>query len=184
MELNSKQSNVTSLDNLDDILRDDNSDKTRRSTNGQPRSSIKSLIAKKFQPLTTSTSMNIPNKQKKPRNSFRHFSQFLKRSHSTNTDLSTTNNELVQQTLPIKPLDEFDMNLPARTNNSELVPISEEDNPLLIKSKPISDNIDDSNPNAPHISIVAPSLSKNYKSNCSLSLSIFLLLYATFFLSN
>jgi hypothetical protein len=164
MDFNNKKSSVArdiSFDNLQDILQDDNQDKTRRSTNGQSRSSIKSLITRRFQPLTTSTSMNIPNKQKKPRTSFRHFPQFLKRSHSTNTDLSTTNNQLVHQNLPIKSSDEFLARSSINTNSSGLVPISEEDNPLPIKSKTISNDIDDSNPNHSHIPKIAPSLSKN-----------------------
>ncbi|CAF4536160.1 unnamed protein product, partial [Rotaria magnacalcarata] len=66
---------------------------------------IKNLLTKKFHPSTTTINetasqpekLNI--KQKKRRTSFRHFSQFLKRSHSTNTDLSTiaTNSNVQQQ---------------------------------------------------------------------------------------
>ena len=44
--------------------------------------------------ITTTQPTKLEIKQKKRRTSFRNFSQFLKRSHSTNTDLSTiaTNN--------------------------------------------------------------------------------------------
>jgi len=184
MDINNKKSSVTrdiSFDNLKDVLSDNNTDKTIK-TNGQPRSTIKSLLTKKFQPLTTSASINITTKQKKPRTSFRHFSQFLTRSHSTNTDLSTittTNNqqnpmttELVYQSLQLKSSNEYDSIYKTRsntnTNNTALVPISEEENPLPIKqqnkSKIIYDNGDDSNPNQSdqqHVPKIAPSLSKN-----------------------
>jgi hypothetical protein len=180
MDINNKKSTVPrdiSFDNLNDIIHDGDNDKTRK-TNGQQRSSIKSLLTKKFQPLTTSASINITTKQKKPRNSFRHFSQFLKRSHSTNTDLSTIaapnnqSNDLVYQNLQIKSSTEFDPNYTTRSNNNNnntgLVPISEEENPLpikqQIKSKILNDDIDDSNLNQSdqqHIPKIAPSLSKN-----------------------
>lgn len=143
-------------------------------TNGHQRSSIKSMLTKKFQPLSSSASINITTKQKKPRNSFRHFSQFLKRSQSTNTDLSSINNEqpivpdLVCKSLQISSSNEYDSTHPtARSsintnNNTTLVPISEEDNPLPIKqqnkSKTNNDNIDDQQHVPPKI---APSLSKN-----------------------
>jgi len=166
-----------SFDNLPDTFHDEENHKTVK-INGQQRSSIKTLFTKKFQPLTTSTSINITTKQKKPRTSFKHFSQFLKRSHSTNTDLSTiatTNNQsidLVYQSLQIKSSNELDSNHTLRSNtnsnNTALVPISEEENPLPIKqqnkSKIIDDNVGDSNPNQSdqqHIPKIAPSLSKN-----------------------
>ncbi len=168
-----------SFDNLPNTFHDEENHKTVK-INGQQRSSIKSLLTKKFQPLTTSTSINITTKQKKPRTSFKHFSQFLKRSHSTNTDLSTiatTNNQsmdLVYQSLQIKSnSNELDSNhalrLNTNSNNTALVSISEEENPLPIKqqnkSKIIDDNVvDDSNPNQSdqqHIPKIAPSLSKN-----------------------
>ncbi|CAF4632851.1 unnamed protein product, partial [Rotaria magnacalcarata] len=99
---------------------------------------------------------------KKRRTSFRHFSQFLKRSHSTNTDLSTiaTNSNVQQQQqqqqqqqpaklpadfiyqrLHTKLVDENDSSFITRSNTSimcnssgsALVPISEEENPLPMK---------------------------------------------------
>lgn len=150
-------------------------------TNGQQRSSIKSLLTKKFQPLSSSASINITTKQKKPRNSFRNFSQFLKRSHSSHNELSTTNDQptivvpdLVYQSFPITSSDEYDSIYPTTrsntslsnsttNNNTTLVPISEEDNPLPIKqqnkSKINNENIDDQQQQ--HVPPkIAPSLSK------------------------
>jgi hypothetical protein len=75
--------------------------KSKSEQNPSHRSSIKSLLMKKFHPISTTTNdptttppTKLEIKQKKRRTSFRNFSQFLKRSHSTNTDLSTiaTNN--------------------------------------------------------------------------------------------
>ncbi|CAF3468617.1 unnamed protein product [Rotaria socialis] len=139
---------------------------------------IKNLLTKKFHPSTTTINETatqpekINIKQKKRRTSFRHFSQFLKRSHSTNTDLSTiaTNNttnsnvqqqqqpaklpaDFIYQRLHTKLIDENDSSFITRSNTSimcnssgsALVPISEEENPLpmktQIRSKPT--NIDD-----------------------------------------
>jgi hypothetical protein len=173
MNINNKKSSISrdiSFDNIKDTFNDGENNKTIKTNGQQQRSSIKSLLTKKFQPLTTSTSINITTKQKKPRNSFRHFSQFLKRSHSTNTDLSTiatTNNQsidLVYQSLQIKSSNEFD-SIHTNTNNTALVSISEEENPLPIKQQNKSKIIDnDSNPNQSdqqHVPKIAPNLSKN-----------------------
>jgi hypothetical protein len=156
--------------------------KTKSEQNPSHRSSIKSLFTKKFHPLTTTTNNNndetttktiqptkLELKQKKRRSSFRNFSQFLKRSHSTNTDLSTiastnTSNtkdiqqnkltaDLIYQRLHSKQFDDNDSSFLTRSNTSimcngsgtALVPISEEENPIPIKQqnrlKPT--NIDD-----------------------------------------
>lgn len=94
-EFNSNQSQImrdTSFDNLKVIYAADeeNDQRKKSSTNEHQRHSIKKMFTKKFQPLTTSASINITSKPKKSKNSFRHFSHFLKRSHSTNSDLSTS----------------------------------------------------------------------------------------------
>jgi len=155
-----------SYDNIKSLTIDE-STKTKSESNGSSRSSIKSLLSKKF--YSHSTSSNETNnadsnknemKQKKRRTSFRHFSQFLKRSHSTNTDLSTiasnhptsnsqnqsTNSQLtadlIYQRLHGKLYDENDSTFLTRSNTSimcnssgtALVPISEEENPVPIKS--------------------------------------------------
>jgi hypothetical protein len=152
--------------------------KSKSEQNPSHRSSIKSLITRKFHPLTTSTSntndatsqpIKSEIKQKKRRSSFRNFSQFLKRSHSTNTDLSTiaihntSNNkdiqsnkltaDLIYQRLHTKPYDDTDSSFLTRSNTSimcngggtALVPISEEENPLPIKQQTRlkTTNIDD-----------------------------------------
>jgi hypothetical protein len=142
-----------------------------------PRSSIKSLLTKKFhpsttipdEPNTTTQPTKLEIKQKKRRTSFRHFSQFLKRSHSANTDLSTiaTNNtsnnkdipqnkltaDLIYQRLHAKQFDDHDSSFLTRSNTSimcngsgtALVPISEEENPVPIRQQNRSKttNIDD-----------------------------------------
>ena len=83
-----------SYDNIKSLTVDDTI-KPKSEQNFSHRSSIKSLLSKTFHPLTTnnnnnqSTTTKIDIKPKKRRTSFRNFSQFLKRSHSTNTDLST-----------------------------------------------------------------------------------------------
>lgn len=145
------------------------------------RSSIKSLITKKFHSSSSSnhenatinsntTPMNkTESKQKKRRTSFRQFSQFLKRSHSTNTDLSTiaSNNtsirpdnqqnkipaDLIYQRLQAKKFEENESTFLTRSNTSimcngsgtALVPISEEENPIPIKpvNRLTTTNIDD-----------------------------------------
>ena len=149
------------------------------------RSSIKSLITKKFHSSTSSNNNNnhenattnssttpmnkTESKQKKRRTSFRQFSQFLKRSHSTNTDLSTiaSNNtsirpdnqqnkipaDLIYQRLQAKKFDDTESTFLTRSNTSimcngsgkALVPISEEENPIPIKpaNRLITTNIDD-----------------------------------------
>jgi len=155
--------------------------KPKSEQNPPHRSSIKSLFTKKSHPLTTTTNNNnettttttqptkLELKQKKRRSSFRNFSQFLKRSHSTNTDLSTiastntSNNkdiqqnkltaDLIYQRLHSKQYDDNDSSFLTRSNTSimcngsgtALVPISEEENTIPIKQqnrlKPT--NIDD-----------------------------------------
>jgi hypothetical protein len=151
--------------------------KSKLEQNPTQRSSIKSLLTKKFHPLTTTTITDetttqptkIEIKHKKRRSSFRNFSQFLKRSHSTNTDLSTiaTNNtsnnknpqqnkltaDLIYQRLHSKQYDDNDLSFITRSNTSimcngsgtALVPISEEENPLPIKQQTRlqTTNIDD-----------------------------------------
>lgn len=149
------------------------------------RSSIKSLITKKFQSSTSSNHNNhenatttsssttqinkTENKQKKRRTSFRQFSQFLKRSHSTNTDLSTIASnstsirpdnqqnklpaDLIYQRVQAKQFDDNDSTFLTRSNTSimcngsgtALVPISEEENPIPIKpiNRLKTTNIDD-----------------------------------------
>jgi hypothetical protein len=158
MKIFSKKSSIPrdiSFDNINELSLDNNNNNNSNNiTNGHKRSSIKSLIIKKFQPLTVSTSVNITTKQKKPRTSFR---QFLKRSHSTNTDLSIATHQIpVTQSLEIDP----------RLNTSTaLVPISEEENPTLInqqqqQNKLKATDMDDSNPNQ-YVPKITPSLSKN-----------------------
>lgn len=144
MDSNVKKSSIprdTSFDNLKDILSDDPNEQTRISTNGQTRSSIKSLFTKKFSPLKSSTSINITSKPKKSRTSFRHFSQLLKRSQSAHSDLASANsssNEIpTESTNPsvriVSNSNEFNSNHPPRpvstTNSCGLGPISEEENP-------------------------------------------------------
>lgn len=148
------------------------------------RSSLKSLLTKKLhsstsfhhhpnESATTTTNINeqtkTETKQKKRRTSFRHFSQFLKRSHSTNTDLSTiasnhTSNrpdnqqnklpaDLIYQRLQAKQFEETESAFLTRSNTSimcngsgtALVPISEEENPVPIKpvNRLKATNIDD-----------------------------------------
>ena len=177
MDSNNKKSSVPN-DVRFSNLQDDKNEQTRP-TSGPSRSSIKSLITKKFQPLTTSTSITINNKPKKPRTSFRHFSQFLKRSHSAHTDLTTPTNpsdqpttEPTYQSLQIQPSNEYDSSYTTRSitttnNTSGLVPITEEDNPQprkhQLKSKTITDDVNTTNSHPvdqPHVSNIAPSLSK------------------------
>jgi hypothetical protein len=155
--------------------------KSKSEQNPSQRSSLKSLLTKKFHPSTATTTIvdettttttqptKLEIKQKKRRTSFRHFSQFLKRSHSTNTDLSTivTNNtsnnkdipqnkltaDLIYQRLHSKQFDDNDSSFLTRSNTSimcngsgtALVPISEEENPIPIKqqNRLKSTNIDD-----------------------------------------
>jgi hypothetical protein len=141
--------------------------KGKSDSNGSSRSSIKSLLSKKFHPASTTANTTtesakadqtkVEMKPKKRRTSFRHFSQFLKRSHSTNTNLSTiatslTSTDQHQSTNPItadliyqrlhqKSYDEPDSSFITRSNTSimctssgtALVPISEEENPVPIK---------------------------------------------------
>ncbi|CAF1452419.1 unnamed protein product [Adineta steineri] len=125
--------------------------KTKSEQNPSNRQSIKSLLTKKFYPSTTTTNINnetinqpikIEIKQKKRRTSFRNLSQFLKRSHSTSTDLSTiasnhtsTNNDqqqqqqqqqqqnkltadLIYQRLHSKQMDDTDSSFITRSNTS------------------------------------------------------------------
>ncbi|CAF4067008.1 unnamed protein product [Rotaria magnacalcarata] len=176
---NKKSSNIRDI-NFNHIkessLDDDNNDNSTENndntikTHEKQRSSFKSLLTKKFQPLTVSSSVNITAKQKKPRNSFRQFSQFLKRSHSTNTDLSViakSNNQqsshnvnLVYQHVQPEFFDDFNSTYLTRSNttvicnanNTTLVPISEEENCLPIKQqqnrlKSSNDHVDQTNPN-------------------------------------
>ena len=154
-----------SYDNIKSLTLDEPT-KTKSESNGSSRSSIKSLLSKTFQSHSTSneTANADPNrnetKPKKRRPSFRHFSQFLKRSHSTNTDLSTIASnhptstshnqqsnsqltaDLIYQRLHGKLYDEADSSFLTRSNTSimcnssgtALVPISEEENPVPLKA--------------------------------------------------
>lgn len=170
-----------SYDNIKSLTFDEPM-KPKSEQNSSHRSSIKSLLTKKFNPLSSSTSAHVNDetadqsshtksdvKQKKRRSSFRNFSQFLKRSHSTNTDLSmiasnpistnvdTQSNkitaDLIYQRLHSKQFDDIDSSFLTRSNTSilcngsgsALVPISEEENPIPIKqqTKYKPTNIDD-----------------------------------------
>lgn len=127
--------------------------------NGHHRSSIKSLLTKKFHPASGSTSVNITPKQKKSRTSFRPFSQFLKRSHSTNTDLALPTShptvELIDQRIPSKSSQEPEVanvtrpttNTLSTSVNTGLVPISEEDHPIQSKLQIKTNDIDEANLN-------------------------------------
>lgn len=157
--------------------------KSKSEQNSSHRSSIKSLLTKKLNSLSSSTSVNINDesvnqsnnnhksdvKHKKRRSSFRNFSQFLKRSHSTNTDLSTIASnptstnvdtqqskitaDLIYQRLHSKQFDDAESSFLTRSNTSilcngsgsALVPISEEENPIPVKqqTKYKPTNIDD-----------------------------------------
>ena len=157
-----------SYDNIKSLTMDE-PPKPKSESNGSTRSSIKSMLSKKFHPhsSTNSSPSHEPAttdppkpelKPKKRRTSFRHFSQFLKRSHSTNTDLSkivsssTSTNadpqpknpltaDLIYQRLHAKPYDEPDSSFITRSNTSimcnsggsSLVPISEEENPVPVR---------------------------------------------------
>lgn len=161
-----------SYDNIKSLTTDETI-KSKPEQNLSQRSSIKSLLTKKFYPsssttspttinfqTTTASTTKIDIKQKKRRTSFRNFSQFLKRSHSTNTDLSTiasnntSNNnqdiqqnkmtaDLIYQRLHSKQFDDNDSSFLTRSNTSimcngsgtALVPISEEENPIPIKQQ-------------------------------------------------
>ncbi|CAF3523228.1 unnamed protein product [Rotaria sordida] len=162
---NKKSSNIRDINfkHINDVPLDNNCDTTIK-TNEKQRSSIKSLLTKKFQPLAVSSSININAKPKKPRNSFRQFSHFLKRSHSTNTDLSTIakpnnqynsfNGDFIHSHLQTKIANPSDAtyttnisaSLTCNTNNTTLVPICEEENSLPIQQqnrlKLTSDNSD------------------------------------------
>ncbi|CAF4702658.1 unnamed protein product [Rotaria sp. Silwood1] len=168
-----------SYDNIKSLTTIDETTKPKSEQHSSQYSSIKNLFTKKFHPSTTATTSNnetttateatkLNVKQKKRRTSFRHFSQFLKRSHSTNTDLSTlaTNNtsnsndqqnkltaDIIYQRLHTKQIDENDSSFITRSNTSimcngsgtALVPISEEENPLPTKqqNRLKTTNIDD-----------------------------------------
>jgi hypothetical protein len=167
MDIFNKKSSITrdiSFDNINDLPLDNNNNTTTNKTNGHKRSSIKSLLIKRFQPLAVSSSVNITTKQKKPRTSFRHF---LKRSHSTNTDLSVTPNQPNQfPTMPVSQSLQVDTRSNTSSictsNSTALVPISEEENPTQINQqhKLTTNNIDDNNPNQ-CVPKITPSLSKN-----------------------
>jgi hypothetical protein len=161
-----------SYDNIKSLTLDDTV-KTKSEQTPSHRSSIKSLLTKTFHPLTSPNISDQPTKseikQKKRRSSFRNFSQFLKRSHSTNTDLSiiatnppsNTNDQqqtkltadLIYQRLHSKQIDDHDSSFLTRSNTSvmcngsgtALVPISEEENPIPIKqqNRLKTTNIDD-----------------------------------------
>ncbi|CAF4527300.1 unnamed protein product [Rotaria socialis] len=175
-DINFNHIKESSLDDDDDNNNNNNNTENNDNTiktHEKQRSSFKSLLTKKFQPLTVSSSVNITAKQKKPRNSFRQFSQFLKRSHSTNTDLSViakSNNQqsshnvnLVHQHVQPEFSDEFNSTHLTRSNttvicnanSATLVPISEEENCLPIKQqqqqqnrlKSSNDHVDQNNPN-------------------------------------
>ncbi|CAF0824742.1 unnamed protein product [Rotaria sp. Silwood1] len=162
---NKKSSNKRDINfnDINDVSLDSNNNTTIK-TNEKQRSSIKSLLTKKFQPLTVSSSVNITDKPKKPRNSFRHFPHFLKRSHSTNTDLSTIaktnhqqnslNIDMVYPHLQTQISANADSayttclstSLISNPNGTTLVPISEEENYFPIQQqnrlKSPYDNID------------------------------------------
>ncbi|UJR35762.1 hypothetical protein I4U23_028510 [Adineta vaga] len=153
-----------SYDNIKSLTFDDTV-KPKSEQDPPHRSSIKSILTKKFYPSTTNESTSQPAKTdikpKKRRTSFRNLSQFLKRSHSTNTDLSTiaTNHtsinhdqqqqhlqnkvtaDLIYQRLHARHIDDHDSSFLTRSNTSimcngsgsALVPISEEENPIPTK---------------------------------------------------
>jgi len=151
-----------SYDNIKSLTLDDTV-KTKSEQIPSHRSSIKSYLTKTFHPLTSPNISDQPTKSeikpKKRRSSFRNFSQFLKRSHSTNTDLSiiatnppsNTNDQqqnkltadLIYQRLHSKQIDDHDSSFITRSNTSvmcngsgtALVPISEEENPIPIKQQ-------------------------------------------------
>ena len=150
-----------SYDNIKSLTIDETIE-SKSEQNSSQQSSLKSLLSKKFH--SNNTTMTQPTKldikQKKRRTSFRQFSQFLKRSHSTNTDLSTivktdaSNHnkdqqqdkltaDFIYQQLQTKHIDDHDLSFITRSNTNmmcnsnvtALVPISEEENPLPIKQQ-------------------------------------------------
>lgn len=166
-----------SYDNIKSLTTDEPL-KNKSDSNGTSRSSIKSLLSRTFHTHSSNSTSNEnqsndPNKSefkpKKRRTSFRQFSQFLKRSHSTNTDLSTiatshtsknvnqrsnqATADLIYQRLHAKLHDDTDSSFITRSNTSimcntsgtALVPISEEENPIPSKttSQLKSNNIDE-----------------------------------------
>lgn len=158
MEALKKKSSSSSVsrdltfDNIHDITLDEPAETSLR-VPSQSRSSIKSFITKKFQPSAASSASTDTNtagstqnevKQKKRRTSFRQFSQFLKRSHSAHTDLSTigmTHNGSASSTdnLSQKKLNEefnrteitrSNTTIVSNSNGSTLRPISEEEHSI------------------------------------------------------
>lgn len=125
----------TSYDNLNEISLNTKTTADERAvkTNSHQRSSIKSLLTKKFHPGSVSNSVNIAAKPKKSRTAFRPFSQFLKRSHSTNSDLAVSSRqptvELIEQRVQLKTAHEIEPTTGAVTSpaNTSLGPISEEE---------------------------------------------------------
>ncbi|CAF1062210.1 unnamed protein product [Adineta steineri] len=159
IDTTNKKSNIThdmSFDNINEISLESNNDSTN---NGHHRSSIKSLFTKKSHNAPLSHSVNITPKQKKSRTSFRPFSNFLKRSQSTTTDLATSNNQSsTDQSVPTRSSQENDLTYLTRLNTNAvnnnntttstgLVPISEEDNPIQNKLDKISVDVNNSNSN-------------------------------------
>lgn len=144
------------------MIDDDVNDK-QLSAPSASRSSIKSFISKKFQPLTVVGSMDVTTtattttndvKPKKSRTSFRQFSQFLKRSHSAHGDLASGRTSQKSNIIPLKPSDD---------PNAPLKSIREED--FHSVQAPRSASAQDSIPNA------STSLSKNEKKRTRNSLN-------------
>ena len=137
---------------------DHDNDKSMKN-NKRQSSSIKSLLTRKYLSVSLSTSANVTTKQKKPRNSFRYFPHFLKRSHSTSTDVSiipTTNNRQDQfvadsahQNVQTRTSGEFDSmhkitsntSGTCNTNSAVLVAISEEGNSVPMNQENRLDTI-------------------------------------------
>ena len=152
------------FDSIDHLRVDDHNEKSIK-LNGHSRSSIKSLITKRFRPLAsapaidavTSSSARDGTKPKKQRKSVL---LFLKRSHSTNTDLSTvgiTNArpetvDVISKHNPL--LKPSAVSQPA--SGASLRPISEEDGAVPVHQRlPTADRNGRSTQKSPH------SLSKN-----------------------
>jgi hypothetical protein len=161
MDVVQRQSPISqdhAFDRIDELALESSPSNVRQ-VSGPARSSIKSLISKKFHSTTGSTPMDTSTntisqtlsqnevKQKKRRTSFRQFSQFLKRSHSAHSNLSNvdtvrqrsqvTSNE---HSPTVNVLDDethrpeilhSNSNGPLPNVNSILKPISEEDHRRL-----------------------------------------------------
>lgn len=140
MDLGQKNSSIPpdlSAANATMIDDDDANDKHLQAS-APSRSSIKSFLTKKFQPLGAAGSMDVTTttttndtKPKKPRTSFRQFSHFLKRSHSAHGDLASVRTA----GLPLKPSED---------PNAPLKSIREEE--IFVTAPPRSSSAEDSLP--------------------------------------